>query len=395
MKFAFIIPWYGINIPGGSESACRNIAERLVTKGFDVDILTTCVKQFNSDWNENYYKPGIELLNGVVVKRFKVRKRNTRKFDEVNAKLINNTPISQEEEQIFLNEMINSTDLEKYLVENKRDYSAFIFLPYMFGTTYFGAQRVLNKAILIPAFHDESYAYFQSFKDIYSRVKGMIFFSSAESDWANRHYSLENVKQQVLGLGIDKFASNPVDFIKKYNIENPFILYAGRKDKGKNVHVLLNYFSRYKAKKKGDINLVLIGGGDIEIPEDIKESVIDLGFISEEDKYNAYGAAQFLINPSANESFSIVLMESWFSGRPVLVNEHCSVTKRFCNESNGGLYYSNFNEFETCVELMLTNTKLSNSMGLNGKRFVTSKFDWNSVIEKYAEFIINCTTGVE
>jgi len=86
VKIAFVIPWYG-DIPGGAEHECRGTAENMMTRGIDVEILTTCVKDFLSDWNTNYYKEGIYELNGVPIRRFEVRKRNTRLFDKINFKL--------------------------------------------------------------------------------------------------------------------------------------------------------------------------------------------------------------------------------------------------------------------------------------------------------------------
>lgn len=388
-RIAFVIPWYGVNIPGGSEHACRNLAERMSRKGVQVEVLTTCVKQFSSDWNHNYYKPGTEVINNVLVRRFKVRKRDTAAFDNINRKLMQNIPVSFEEEKIFLAEMINSDDLVRYLHENKHHYDAFLFIPYMFGTTYHGIQQVLDRAVLMPAFHDESYAYFKSFRDVYSKVKGMIFFSDAEKDWANQHYDLRNVKQQTLGLGITECEGNAERFRKKFNIRDPFILYAGRKDFGKNVHVLVDYFDRYHEAENSQLKLVFIGGGQIEIPPRIKDKVIDLGFVAEQDKHDAYSAAKFLCNPSPNESFSLVIMESWFNGRPVLVNGHCEVTRRFCIDSNGGLYFDNFEEFRECVRLLTHNDKIGSILGRNGKRFVLSRFRWDDVINRYLSFIRN------
>lgn len=387
-KIAFVIPWYAADIPGGAESACRNLAERLKKNGEEVEILTTCVKQFNSDWNTNYYKPGEEIINGVLVRRFKVKKRNTSKFDEVNAKLMMGAHISSEEEKVFLDEMVNSTDLEDFINNSNDEYKAFIFTPYMFGTTYNGMKQVLKKSILLPAFHDESYAYFEAFKELYSKVKGMIFFSTAERDFANQVYNLKNVKQSVLGLGIESFKTNPENFRNKFNIGNsPYILYAGRKDMGKNVHVLIDYFMKFISNKKIDVKLILIGGGSISIPNGMESNIIDLGFVDEQDKFDAYGGAEFLCNPSLYESFSIVIMESWYSGRPVVVAEKCEVTKRFCEYSNGGLYFNNYAEFEMILNLLLTNKKLSANLGNFGKFYVEENFVWDKVINKYQEFI--------
>lgn len=55
---AFVIPWYGDQIPGGAESECRSIVKHLRNSGVEVEVLTTCIKEFKSDWNKNHYKPG-------------------------------------------------------------------------------------------------------------------------------------------------------------------------------------------------------------------------------------------------------------------------------------------------------------------------------------------------
>ena len=53
-------------------------------------------------------------------------------------------------------------------------------------------------------------------------------------------------------------------------------------------------------------------------------------------------AASLLCQPSHNESFSLVIMESWLCGRPVLVSSQCAVTKDFAKRSNGGLYFKDY-----------------------------------------------------
>ena len=56
-------------------------------------------------------------------------------------------------------------------------------------------------------------------------------------------------------------------------------------------------------------------------------------------------AAELLIMPSYFESLSMVALEAWALGKPVLANGRCDVLKGQCIRSNGGLYYDNFEEF--------------------------------------------------
>ena len=329
-KIGFVISWHGQNIPGGAEMALRGVTEHLNRAGVEIEILTTCVRDFMADWNENFYEPGLTVENGIPVRRFKVRKRNTDAFGKINAKLMNNEKLTAQEEEIFCKEMVNSPDLYKYIEKNKDEYHCFVGIPYMFGPVYQMCKICPEKAVLIPCFHDESYIYMDVFKKAFSNIKGMIFNAEPERVLAERVYDTSNQKLITPGLGLDtKLVYDEERFRAKYDIQDPFILYAGRKDVGKNIYTLIRYFAEYKKRNRNSLKLVLIGGGDVKIPRSIQKHVYDLGFVSIQDKYDAYGAASVLCQPSKNESFSFVIMESWLCRRPVLVHNDCDVTKHF------------------------------------------------------------------
>lgn len=93
-KIGFVIPWYGENIPGGAEMELREVATHLQKAGMEVEILTTCVKDFNADWNVNYYAAGTAIVDDIVVRRFPVRRRDTAAFDRVNRKLMQGQRLS-------------------------------------------------------------------------------------------------------------------------------------------------------------------------------------------------------------------------------------------------------------------------------------------------------------
>ncbi|MCI5623678.1 glycosyltransferase family 4 protein [Anaerostipes sp.] len=387
-KIGFVTPWYGRNITGGAEAELRGLTDHLKNEGVELEILTTCVQSFSSDWNINFYKPGEYEEEGIVVKRFKIRKRDVKSFDRINAKFIQHSPVSDAEADLFLKEMINSDDLYEYMRENQNEYDLFVFIPYMFGTTYYGAQVCPKKSVLIPCFHDEPYIYIKSFKDVFSKIAGIVYNALPEKELANRVFNLKNVKQGVFGLGMDTdIHADPRRFRKKYGLDDEsFILYAGRKDCGKNVDTLIKYFCEYKRRNDVRLKLILIGGGEIEIPDMCKNDILDLGFVDKQDKYDAYAAAGMLCQPSKNESFSIVIMESWLCKRPVLVHEMCEVTKSFVIQTNGGLYFDSYFEFEGAVNYILSHPDVALQMGENGCAFVNDNFSWDKIMEKYIGF---------
>ena len=388
-KIGFVIPWYSDEVRGGAETELRGIAKHLNASGVELEILTTCVKEFSSDWSVNFYKPGEADEGGIKVIRFPARKRDTAAFDQVNLKFIKGIPVTTEEEQIFMNEMVNSPKLYEYIKEHKDEYALFVHIPYMFGTAYFGIQAAPEKSVLIPCLHEEAYAHMSLWNDVFGKLAGLIYLSTPEMKLANELYDLSKTKQAVLGAGVDSdFDPVASRFREKFKINDPFILYAGRKDTGKNVDVLIKYFREFRRRNPSynTLKLILIGGGSIDIPADIASEVIDLGFVDRQDKYDACAASLCLCQPSTHESFSIVIMESWLAGRPVLVHENCDVTCAFAQESNSGLYFKDFFDFEGAVKYYIENPDTADTMGRTGREYVLERFTWDVITRKFTEF---------
>ena len=91
------------------------------------------------------------------------------------------------------------------------------------------------------------------------------------------------------------------------------------------------------------LDLVLIGNPIMPIPS--THRIRHLGFLPDEDKFDALAASDLLIMPSYFESLSMVALEAWALGRPVLANGRCDVLKGQCIRSNAGLYYESYEEF--------------------------------------------------
>ena len=384
-KIGFVTPWYGEAIGGGAEAELRGLAHHLKDAGVELEVLTTCVKSFGSDWNEDFHKPGFTEEAGVPVRRFPVRKRDTAAFDAVNLKLMRGGPVTAEEEETYCREMVNSPELYEYIRKHEGEYGLFVFIPYMFGTTYYGAQARPGKTVLIPCLHEESYAHMACFREAYAPVRGMVFHAEPERRLAEKLFGVRGDAFVTLGEGVDtEWTPDGERFRRKFGIREPFILYAGRKDAGKRTDLLVSYFIAYKRRNPGNLRLVLIGGGKADLPA--SGDVVDLGFVEAQDKYDAYGAAALFCNPSETESFSLVVMESWLAETPVLVNGKCAVTRDFAVRAGGGLYFENFPEFEQCVKYLAEKKDVARKMGRNGRRYVLDRFGWNVIVEKYMEY---------
>jgi glycosyltransferase involved in cell wall biosynthesis len=383
MKIAFVIPWYGADIGGGAEAEARRTAEHLCRAGLPVEVLTTCVRDFSSDWSQNYHRPGVSVENGVLVRRFPVRRRDRLAFDAVNWKLMQGQPITVTEEETYVRENVCSPALTEY-VADQGDAYRFCFIPYMFGTTYWGMAAYQGQAYLIPCLHDEAYARLGVFRRMFASAKKLILHTPAELTLARSLYDLADDAPVLLGEGVDTdFTADGVAFRKKYQIEAPFLLYAGRKDHGKNVEQLVDFFRRYRARRGDVCELILIGGGSLPFALSLDEGIRELGFVPLQDKYDAYAAATVLCQPSLQESFSLVIMEAWVVKTPVLAHANCAVTREHCTRSNGGLYFASYAEFEACLDLLLGRSELRNALGHNGQRYVLENYHWDVVVDRY------------
>jgi glycosyltransferase involved in cell wall biosynthesis len=195
------------------------------------------------------------------------------------------------------------------------------------------------------------------------------------------------VPSVVAGIGINVPPDPDASlFRKKFGVTGPFLLYVGRLHPGKNVPELIDYFLRFRAMEgERPLKLVLAGKSHIHIPE--HPDIIPLGYISEEDKFNAIKAASVVVMPSLYESLSMIVLEAWLMGRPVLVNGRCEVLRRQCRRSNGGLYYNNFAEFKAVLTYLLQTPEIQTKLGQQGWRFATTHYQWSKIIDIYRQIL--------
>jgi glycosyltransferase involved in cell wall biosynthesis len=98
---------------------------------------------------------------------------------------------------------------------------------------------------------------------------------------------------------------------------------------------------------------------------------------------DVFAAATALVQPSSMESFSFVIMESWLVGVPVLVHGDCAVTRYHVLRSNGGLYYTNFEEFVDVLDWLLAHPAECAQMGNLGCAYVRREYNWEVVIDRF------------
>jgi len=379
LKIAIVSISYGKEINGGSQQYAKLIAEKL-TKYFDVDVLTT--KAVDSWSWKDYYLVDNEIINGVNVHRFSVDKERTQVFIDIQKKYLEDEPF---EEQWINNVGPKSNSLIDYAIAHKNDYKAFIIVTY----EYYFAVRLIpllrDKVIFIPTAHDCKLIRRKLFSKLFLMPGAFIYLTEEEKKLCNKLFHNAYINSEVAGVGID--IPGNVDgekFVKSHNLSN-YILYVGRIEEGKGCLTLFRDFEKYKKECKNDLKLVLMGKSSMKIPAD--SDIINLGFVSDEEKFSGMKMAKFLVLPSEYESLSMVVLEAMACSTPVLVNSKCNVLKGHCLKSNGGFYYKSYDEFKKILEFTWAHPNIYRILKTNSEEYIRKNYCWPAIIKKFCSLI--------
>jgi glycosyltransferase involved in cell wall biosynthesis len=395
-RFAFVIPRYFDGIAGGAETLMGNIATHLNARGDNVEIWSTCAKD-NRTWS-NEFAPGVSHVSGIPLHRFLVDSRNLDAWIPIQLALHDGQKISTDEQLTWMAESVNSCALYAHIARHAHSFDALFFGPYLFGTTFWGSMIAPEKSILIPCLHDEAYAYQDVIASMFRQVRGCLFNAEPEMELACSLYG--DIPGGVVGMGFDIPGPDQVGALEPYFSDaTPYVLYLGRKETGKNVHILIDYFVEAKAQGliPGEVKLAILGGGsfnDLHRPEVLSRSdIVDLPHMSERDKQRLLRHALYLCQPSTNESFSIVIMEAWMVGTPVVVHGACPVTRHHVERSRGGLYFSSVHDLAGVTTYFLGDSDARGRHARAGAEYVRTQYSWPAVLRRFdneVERLLRC-----
>lgn len=386
LKLAIVVQRYGNEINGGAEFHARLVAEELA-RFYNVEVLTTCAYDYIT-W-ANHYKAGVEKINDVPVRRFKVRRtRSPLRFGRIQEYIFNHAHEPEDELKWLKEEGPYSPRLIRYIQAKQNDYDYFIFFSYRYYHSYHGIQAVPHKSILVPTAEKDPVVDLMIFKKFFSKPRAFMYNSYEEMFMINNVSHNQSVPHVVVGVGTELPAEEEIQaerFRERFGINDPFLLYIGRIDENKGSHILFEYFLKYKKKYPSDLKLVLMGKNIIPIPDD--PDIISLGFVSNQEKFDGLAACEVMINPSLYESLSMIILEAWAVGKPVIVNGDVPVLKGQSKRSNAGLWYHNYEEFEEAMQLFHSDRKLRKAMGSLGKQYFFDNYTWEVINNKYIDII--------
>ncbi len=382
MKLAVVVQRYGADINGGAELHARYIAERL-SRHAEVQVLTTCARDYVTWANE--LPPAEERVNGVRVRRFRVKHpRVPRVFGAQSERVFDHVHSVHDELKWLDSEGPTSAALISAVTSESKSLDFVLFFSYRYYHAYYGSRAAATKAVLVPTAERDPAVALSIFGPLFRGVRAVMYNSYEERALIHRATQNQSVPGVVVGVGSEvPERTGPQRFRKKFTVRGPFAIYVGRVDANKGCIELFDYFQRYARENPRGLSLVLVGSAVLDVPPHPR--IRHLGFLSDEDKFDAIAASDVLIMPSEYESLSMVALEAWGLGRPVLANGRCDVLRGQTMRSNAGLYYETYDEFAETLYSLESNGPLNAVLGRNGREYFKRHYTWPVIERKYLD----------
>lgn len=379
-RVAFVVQRYGREVLGGAEELCRQVAERLAGR-FEVAVLTTCARDYLT-WKDAY-APGVETLAGVAVHRFPVaRTRRVRSFGRFSQRIFGRPHTFRDEAEWMERQGPDSPALLEAIARRRDEHDLFVFVTYLYAQTYFGLPLVADKAVLAPMAHDEPPLALGLFRPLFLLPRGFVFNTEEERDFVHRTFHNAHIPWAIGGTGIDLPAPPTAG---PPPAGGGYLLYLGRIDIEKGCGELIELLRRRRAAGAPTPRLVLAGEAKMKIPRD--PAIEAAGFVDEARKRELIAGALALVVPSRYESLSLVALEAWAAGTPVIAQGASEVLAGHLERGGGGWSYRDAADFDRALDEALASAPERRRRGLAGRAYVAERYTWERTVGTYAAFL--------
>ena len=342
VKLAVVVQRYGADINGGAELHARYVAERL-SRHASVEVLTTCARDYVT-WRTSC-RPGEPTRSAASPSDVSPSATSARRTTSAVGPCASSTQPHSHRRRARLARQRGpgQPGCSSHTSSATRPSSiSCCFFSYRYYHAWHGRARLPHKAVLVPTAERDPAIGLSIFGPIFRGVRALMYNSPEERAMIQAASGNEGVPGVVVGVGSDvpdPHATRPASG-KAFGITGRSRSTSAGSTQNKGCAELFSHFQRYAAAFPRGLDLVLDRQArSCRCPKHPR--IRHLGFLPDRDKFDALAAADLLIMPSYFESLSMVALEAWALGQPVLANGACDVLQGQCVRSNAGLYYEN------------------------------------------------------
>ena len=394
LRVALVVQRYGLEINGGAELLARLVVEQIRGQ-HDVEVLTTCARDYTT-W-DMHYAPGEQLVDGIPVHRFAqpLRSHDGRaripKPHKLRRSLFKGLPWLHlarvarpkgDAEWDGLNYMRRQGPFVPALVQHLKQagdrYEVVIYVTALYYPIACGILECPQPALLIPNLHDEAAMYLPLFHHVFRRPRWILWNTDAERDTAKLLYGKDITPGEVCGIGVDVSlpAAEQLPAVRqRYAVPGDYVVFVGRVAAAKGFDTLLEAFAAHRRHAARPLSLVVVG----QVFEDSlrADGVVYTGFIEMADKNALIAGASACIVSSRHESLSLVLLESFALGTPVIANGESAVLRQHIERTGAGVVYRGARGLARAIDTVAAWTpERRQAMAESGRRYVEERYNW-------------------
>ena len=397
MKICHIVPIY---LPGalpGCSSYIRDVSKNLAGRGHSLTVLTADAIT-GRGWVDplfgKYASRMEEVIDGVNVRRLKTRWQITSTMYLLKKMTGSLLPSSFRSTVSLLSAGPYLSNLKKEFQKQKYEVIHVTAFPFTLCWQVWNACYSLKKPfVCTPLIHFED--------PLHQNPRLWKVLKEASAVIACSNYEREGmVKMGVppskihlipMGINVDDWENHSGKrFREKYRlVGKKLVLFVGTKNYNKGAISLLEAIEIIRGKME-DVTLVSLGLPTEEWKNRrialSKTHLLDLGYVSEEEKRDAFDACDLFVMPSRYDSFGIVYLEAWRCGKPV-IGARMGAIPEVIQEGEDGLLvqFGDVDQLASTILHLLKSPDLCRRMGEKGKRKVEARYNWRQNIGKIEE----------
>ncbi len=379
-RVGFVVHRFGPELVGGAERHCRTVAQRMA-RHWNVEVLTSCATDYLT-WT-NVHEPGTSQDGPLTVRRFPVtRSRDMRAFNALSRPMFGRAQERLAEERWLLEQGPDCPDLLRHLAEKRDGYDGFVFFTYLYAPTALGLPIAGRKALFVPTAHDEAPLRFGIYRPTFAAPAAILFNTPEEQALCEGLFEMPGVHREVVGIGVEPRPGNDTELRSRLGLRGRYLLYLGRIAEGKGLRELLIAHAHLR-RSLGPLAPALVLAGTNEMRLSERPGVHLAGSLDEAAKWDALAGATAVVVPSAMESLSLLALEAWGAGKPVIANGDSPVLSGQTRRSGAGVTYRGASDLADQLQTLLVDAKRIQRLGEAGKAYVASNYRWPQIERRY------------
>jgi len=235
-------------------------------------------------------------------------------------------------------------------------------------------------------------------KKYFEKIHGLIAVSPAAKEPMEKFFP-GNYRIIPNGVDTNMFSPHVLPF-ERFMDGKINILFVGRMEPRKGFNYLLKAFEILNEEFK-NLRLIAVGKGPLlkiyksQVKKELKDKVVFEGEVKREDLPRYYASADIFCSPAIGyESFGIVLLEAFSTGKPVVASRIPGYSY-VLDEGKDSLLFEpkNYVELAEKLKILIKNKELRKEMGERGREKVLKNYSWDKIaldlenyyIEKFKE----------